>query len=164
MIWLGCNSDGIVHLKNVARKSGVHLDEETRDGAFCYIDANAEVLASAPEQALADSVAALRIQDEPSHAESSLHGIIEKVAEQLIAASNENIDNSSPSDWTSRTLIIVDDLTSLAWALDSVDADGHPVDVARELNNWLGGLTSLAAKVSCTNEILSLALQPFESV
>ncbi len=63
VIWLGCNSDGSVHLKNVARKSAVHLDEEIRNGAFCWIDANAEAVTSSNGPGLANAVAGLQIED-----------------------------------------------------------------------------------------------------
>ncbi|SPO19809.1 uncharacterized protein UTRI_00202_B [Ustilago trichophora] len=147
VIWLGCNSDGIVHLKNVARKSGVHLDEETRDGAFCYVDANAEVLSlEEGEGGIADSMATMRVHDGQSRAEQSLHTLYKKVAEELANAGTSDSAGTKSVDWTSRNLIVVDDLTALAWTLDPSDSFGQPVHVARQLNEWLGALTSLAAK------------------
>lgn len=149
VFWLGCNSDGIVHLKNVARKSAVHLDEETRDGAFCYIDANAEVIwLEGGEGGVADSMAAMSVQDGSSRAEQSLHRLYGNVAEELANTGPSDDAEANSADWTSRNLIVVDDLTALAWALDPSDSYGQPVDVARQLKDWLGALTSLAAKVS----------------
>ncbi|SNX81477.1 uncharacterized protein MEPE_00182 [Melanopsichium pennsylvanicum] len=146
VIWLGCNSDGFVHLKNVARKSGVHLDEELRDEAFCYIDLNEQVLnASAPDE-IADDLIALRLQDAPSGtAQQALIRFLAKVSEQLSNTSSA-IQGAIEFDWTSSKIVIVDDLTALAWTLDSVDSFGQPIDVARQLDNWLVALTSLAAK------------------
>lgn len=154
VIWLGCNSDGIVHLKNVARKSGVHLDEETSNGAFCYIDASAEVLAPSDGDAIANSVASMSIQDEHSRAEAALHRLYSKVADELADGAGEGPD----SGWTSRNIIIVDDLTALAWALDPTDAFGQPIDVARQLDHWLGALASLAAKVSTDSRYTCILL------
>ncbi|KAJ9477004.1 hypothetical protein PHBOTO_000663 [Pseudozyma hubeiensis] len=141
VIWLGCSSDGSAHLNNVARKSAVHLDQETRDGAFSYIDAGAEALAPLENDNVADAVASMHVSDVESTAEQVLHRLYSNVAEQLHSFDRQQ---SSESDWTSRALIVVDDLTALAWALDPHDTSGHPMDAARLLINWLTALTLLA--------------------
>lgn len=146
VIWLGCGSDGSVHLKNVARKSAVHLDEGMRDGSFAFIDANAEVLAALDGDGIADAVARVQVGEERSEAERSLLRLYSKVADELQDTSRSEDGDDSSSDWTSTALIVVDDLTSLAWALDPSDSFGQPIDVSRLLTNWLGALTSLAAK------------------
>ncbi len=78
VIWLGCNSDGLVHLKNVARKSGVHLDEEIRQGSFCFIDANEELLASSADGSVTASVAVMSIEQGRSQAEDALRRLYAK--------------------------------------------------------------------------------------
>lgn len=149
VIWLGCNSDGSVHLKNVARKSAVHLDEETRNGAFCWIDANVEAVAPSNEPGLATAVASLQIEEGTSAAEQVLRRLYSKVAAQLQGTSRSDIDDDLQADWTSRNLVVVDDLTALAWSLDPYDSSGQPLDMARLFTAWLSALTSLATKV-CT--------------
>lgn len=137
VIWLGCNSDGITHLKNIARKSAVHLDEEVRDGAFCWIDSSSE------EGSLAGGVAAMDIQEPGSAAERALRGLYGRIAEQLRdTAPTEDLE----ADWSSRSLVLIDDLTALAWPLDPNDSYGQPVDVPRLLTTWLSSVTTLAAK------------------
>ncbi|KAF6766785.1 hypothetical protein PSEUBRA_000179 [Kalmanozyma brasiliensis GHG001] len=137
VIWLGCNSDGLVHLKNITRKSAVHLDEEIRDGAFCWIDS------SAAEESLAGGVAAMNVQEAGSAAEQALRKLYVRIAEQLQdAAPTEDQE----ADWTSRSLVVIDDLTALAWSLDPHDPSGQPIDVARLLTTWLSSVTSLATK------------------
>lgn len=153
VIWLGCNSDGSVHLKNVARKSAVHLDEEIRNGAFCWIDANAEAVTSSNGPGLANAVAGLQIEDGTSAAEQVLRRLYGKVAAQLQGTSRSDIDDNSEADWTSRKLVVIDDLTALAWSLDPFDSSGQPVDGARLLSAWVSALTSLATKV-CTSSRL----------
>lgn len=142
VIWLGCNSDGIVHLKNVARKSGVHLDEEEKEGAFCFIDASEEMIAVSREDEITTSVAAMRIHDDRPHAEQSLQRLYSKIVDALW----DEAEGQGDSDWSSRNIIIIDDLTALAWSLDPVNALGQPIDVARQIRNWVTSLTSLAAK------------------
>lgn len=144
VIWLGCSSDGRAHLNNVARKSAVHLDQETRDGAFSYIDAGAEAPAPLENDNVADAVASMHVSDVESTAEQVLHRLYSNVAEQLQDPSSIAHQQSLESDWASKALIVVDDLTALAWALDPHDTFGHPVDAARLLNNWLTALTLLA--------------------
>ena len=144
VIWLGCSSDGCVHLKNVARRSGVHLDQEVRDGAFAFIDAHAENLIPLREQDLANAVQGMRIREDTSEAEECLLQLYSKVAEQLHHVSSDNDDEV----WTSRALIVVDDLTALAWASNPNDSFGQPLDLSRLLTDWITAVTSLAAKVS----------------
>ncbi|CDR98616.1 uncharacterized protein SPSC_02399 [Sporisorium scitamineum] len=146
VIWLGCGSDGSVHLKNVARKSAVHLDQEMRDGSFSFIDANAEVLDLLNEDDIADAVARIQVREERSEAEQSLLQLYSKVAQQLQGISGSEDLESSNSDWASRALIVVDDLTALAWALDPTDSFGQTIDMSQLLTRWLSALISLAAK------------------
>ncbi|GAC96762.1 hypothetical protein PHSY_004346 [Pseudozyma hubeiensis SY62] len=144
VIWLGCSSDGSAHLNNVVRKSSVHLDQETRDGAFSYIDAGAQALAPFEDDNVTDAVASMHVSDVESTAEQVLHRLYSNVAEQLQDPSLIAHQQSSEPDWASRALIVVDDLTALAWALDSHDMSGHPIDAPRLLTNWLAALTLLA--------------------
>lgn len=144
VIWIGCGSDGSVHLKNVARKSAVHLDQEMRDGSFSFIDANADILASLGEDDVANAVASMQVREDGSQAERLLLKLYRKVAQEL---EDDSRSQHEDADWTSRALIVADDLNALAWASDPTDSFGQPVDVSRLLTNWLGALTSLAAKV-----------------
>ncbi|SJX60198.1 uncharacterized protein SRS1_11512 [Sporisorium reilianum f. sp. reilianum] len=143
VVWLGCGSDGSVHLKNVARKSAVHLDEGMRDGSFAFVDANAEALVSVSGDDITDAVGRMQVRDDRPQVERALLQLYSKVADELQRTSPSE---GQDSDWTSRVLIVVDDLTALAWALDSNDSYGQPIDIFRLLTNWLGALTSLAAK------------------
>lgn len=152
VIWLGCGSDGSVHLKNVARKSAVHLDQEMRDGSFSFIDANAEVLDLLNEDDIADAVARIQVREERSEAEQSLLQLYSKVAQQLQGISGSEDLESSNSDWASRALIVVDDLTALAWALDPTDSFGQTIDMSQLLTRWLSALISLAAKVGTRSQ------------
>ena len=150
VIWLGCNSDGIVHLKNVARKSGIHLEDDARTGAFCHIDAIAHACPPSAHDSLAASAAALNIhQQHQPGARAFLHRLYAKLAQQLTEPSAQTEpDPSNVDDWSSRNIIIIDDLTALAWTLDPSDPLGQAIELGRELNNWISAITSLAAKVS----------------
>lgn len=155
VIWLGCTSEGIVHLKNVARKSGVYLDEETAQGTFKFIDAAAEVY-DAP--GIESSAAALSLQGNTSTAHKAFKRIYDQVARELSSASHGSIQLLE-SEWASRNIIIVDDLTALAWGSDSVDAQGYPANVGQKTSQWLGALTALATKVSAT--FLTATIPPY---
>lgn len=144
VIWLGCSSAGYVDLNNVARKSSVHLDQETRDGAFSYIDAGVELFTSFDNDSIDEAVATMHIREDASHAQQSLQRLYSKVAEQL--QDTAVCQQTTSSDWSSRTLIVVDDLSALAWSLDTSDSTAHSVDVVRLLSNWHGALTCLATK------------------
>ncbi|GAC73401.1 hypothetical protein PANT_9c00099 [Moesziomyces antarcticus T-34] len=142
LIWLGCTSEGVVHLKNVARKSGVHLDEETAQGTFKFIDAAAEVY-DAP--GIESSAAALSLQGDTSRAHKAFKRIYDQVARELSSASDGD-NQLSQSGWASRNIIVVDDLTALAWGADSIDTRGYPANVGQQASQWLGALTALATK------------------
>lgn len=151
VIWMGCNSDGIVHLKNVARKSGVYLDEEVRQGTFCFVDANAEMLASSADDAVTSSMAAMNIQHDQPHAKKALRRLHGKVKEALQDTSLDNDEQVDRTNWASKNIVIIDDLTALAWALDPSDSFGQSIDVAQHLSDWIRALSALAAKVSTLN-------------
>lgn len=154
VIWVGCNSDGFVHLSNVARRSGVHLDEEVRNGAFVYVDANEVAIGAVGAEVggIEAGAAAMSFDEQGqrrSAAEHALQQLYGKLSRELINTnSSESIEEAEETGWTSRCIIVVDDLTALAWALDPTDSSGRPVDIARQLNNWVAALTSLASKVS----------------
>lgn len=147
VVWLGCTSEGIVHLKNVARKSGVHLDEETAQGTFKFIDAAAEVYEAS---GIESSAAALSIQGDASRTHTPFKRIYDQTARELTTTSHHDTQLLE-SEWASRNLIIVDDLTALAWGADSIDAQGHAANVGQQTSQWLGALTALATRVSPTS-------------
>lgn len=149
VIWLGCNSDGIVHLSNVARKSGVHLDEEMRNGAFCYIDANGVAIGAA-DHGVEQRTAAMSIHQQEegkSRVEQALQELYGRVSRELAEAdTKDRVGEAKTHDWASKSVIMIDDLTALAWVLDPIDSFGQPVDVSKQLINWVIALASLAAR------------------
>lgn len=141
IIWLGCNADGISHLRNVARKSGVQIDVEAQKNAFTCINVN-DIARSSSEASEAHFLS-LDLSN-TSGTPLLLKMLYDKVKIELENDSQAITDNVQ--SWTSDTLIIVDDLSSLSWSLDASDSSGQRIDVAAEISRWIQALSSLALK------------------
>ncbi|KAN0066415.1 hypothetical protein ACQY0O_000509 [Thecaphora frezii] len=145
VVWLSCDAIGLGHWRNVVRRSGIHLDAEIAAGRFRYTDASAHAV----QQELGDT------RTQPSASSSappkSLKRLYDLIAEQLqhirqLQSQQAGEDPSSDSSWEADILIVVDDLSALAWSLEPVDHLGRPVDVALQVSRWIRALHTLATK------------------
>ncbi|EPQ32026.1 uncharacterized protein PFL1_00224 [Pseudozyma flocculosa PF-1] len=151
IVWLGCDASGLGHWKNLVRRSGVQLDAEISKGRFRHIDAASALLADHTE-------------DAPSRPGPSapppkgLKTLYDSIAAQLRQIRLQRQQESQAQDrvgddagdaqlaWQAETLIVIDDLSALAWSLETVDSLGRPVDVALHVAKWIRALRALAAK------------------
>ncbi|PWZ02855.1 hypothetical protein BCV70DRAFT_197117 [Testicularia cyperi] len=137
VVWIGCSGDGVVHLKHVARKSGIQIDSETQRGAFAYIDAASIALSTSVVQTGQEELIDV---DNATRPHPILGQLYTQVERELVRETSEE------ASWSSETLVIIDDLSALSWSLDHTDVFGRPVDVARQICTWTKALNSLVTK------------------
>ncbi|CAD6915910.1 unnamed protein product [Tilletia controversa] len=109
VVWVGCDGSGEVHWRTLLRKAGINAQAQTR---LKYID-TAEILLHSNETGLKELLEAVR---------SSL-------------GSNVTQPADTRSVLPARALVVVDDITTLAWSLASDAAK-----IADRLSRWIRAL------------------------
>ncbi|PWN23226.1 hypothetical protein BCV69DRAFT_112523 [Microstroma glucosiphilum] len=142
VIWLGCDGQGLPHWSSICRKVGLNLQMMMSKGLFTYIDAT-EVVCQEDEEFSGDSPL--------KRLYSTLKQQLERVT-QLAPPRVSTVANGAHAASSSpKAVVIVDDISSLAWTLPSLPSMHEVNAAARSAGRW-----AVALRTLCSNHSASL--------
>lgn len=132
VLWVGCDGQGPAHVHSVLHKAGISpaaLGQSRQGGAsLVYLDALETCLAA------------------PQGPRGALTGLYRAVEQHIPArADADELDSHARDDFAADWLVIVDDLSALAWSLST--GSSEPDSSSREVGLWVAALARLCKEV-----------------
>lgn len=139
VIWLGCDGQGLPHWASICRKVGLNLQVMMSKGLFTYIDAT-DVLCQEEEEASGEEP----LKTLYSLLKQQLEGVAQLTPPQVHSVANgAHAASSSP-----HAIVIIDDISSLAWGLSSPPSMDEVNAAARTAGRWAASVRTLCSNVS----------------
>ncbi|PWN50898.1 hypothetical protein IE53DRAFT_386787 [Violaceomyces palustris] len=154
IVWLSSDGNGLTHLKNLVRKSGINLDVEIHRGTFAYIDAQQVILQSTSSPSSLATVGGPSSSRGPPPALEKMYNILAQKLDHFdnLRSSSTATDTTAScrddNPWEARNLVILDDLSALSWSLDATDSNGRELNTAAQVCQWVRAVRGVCAKTS----------------
>lgn len=139
VIWLGCDGQGLPHWASICRKVGLNLQTMISKGLFTYIDAT-EVLCQEEEEAGGEEPLKILY--------STLKQQLDSVARSAPSQKPSVANGAHAASSSPQAIVIVDDISSLAWTLPSTPSMHEVNAAARSTGRWAVALRTLCSNVS----------------